>query len=187
MMETFKRTMDIDYLIKARIIVDHYPLHTAAREYIQVSWSKYYFRLMTGFITGSWKKYTQPLNFIAEYYGEKMGFYFAWLIHYTSWLMVLAIFGLAAFIGQCLKYASLPKDQRTYENAFDSDISAYYAIIVAIWSTILCESWKRKQNLLADIWLVRDFQDKTTMRKDYKSSYYINQQTKRMSSIDFVN
>lgn len=28
MMKTFERTMDIDYLMKARIIMDHYPLHT---------------------------------------------------------------------------------------------------------------------------------------------------------------
>lgn len=105
---------------------------------------------MTGFVTGSWKKYTQPLNFIAEYYGEKMGFYFAWLIHYTAWLFVLAIFGIATFIGQVIKYLSLDEDERTYTNAFDSDISAYYAIIVAIWATAFVESWKRKQNMLAD-------------------------------------
>ena len=35
----------------------------------------------------------QPLNFIKEYYGEKFGFYFAWLIHYTGWLMFAAIVG----------------------------------------------------------------------------------------------
>jgi len=58
MQETFKRVMDIDYLVKARIVDDHYPLHTHDRDRIQQSWSKYYCRLMTGFITGSWKKYT---------------------------------------------------------------------------------------------------------------------------------
>ena len=26
----------------------------------------------------------QPLNVIKDYYGEQMGFYFAWLIHYTG-------------------------------------------------------------------------------------------------------
>jgi len=57
---------------------------------------------MTGFVTGSWMKSIQPLNFIAEYYGEKMGFYFAWLIHYTAWLFILAIFGVIAFMIQTI-------------------------------------------------------------------------------------
>ena len=36
----------------------------------------------------------QPLNFIKDYYGEKFGFYFAWLIHYTGWLIPVAVIGL---------------------------------------------------------------------------------------------
>ena len=35
----------------------------------------------------------QPLNYIKEYYGEKYGFYFSWLVHYTSWLIPAAIIG----------------------------------------------------------------------------------------------
>jgi hypothetical protein len=42
----------------------------------------------------------QPLNFIANYYGEKMGFYFAWLSFYTSWLLIPAIPGVVLFIYQ---------------------------------------------------------------------------------------
>lgn len=49
-------------------------------------------------------KYMQPLNFIANYYGEKMGFYYAWLMFYTSWLMVLALPGIALFIYQMYLY-----------------------------------------------------------------------------------
>lgn len=42
----------------------------------------------------------QPLNFIARYYGEKFGFYFAWLVNYTAWLAPLAIIGVIFFILQ---------------------------------------------------------------------------------------
>lgn len=58
--------------------------------------------LFFGFITGRYKHYMQPLHFIARYYGEKMGFYFAWLLFYTSWLVIPSIPGLALFIYQMI-------------------------------------------------------------------------------------
>ena len=44
----------------------------------------------------------QPLNFIADYYGEKFGFYFAWLVNYTAWLLPLAIVGVIFFVLQVI-------------------------------------------------------------------------------------
>jgi hypothetical protein len=44
----------------------------------------------------------QPLNFIADYYGEKFGFYFAWLVNYTAWLIPLALIGVIFFVFQIL-------------------------------------------------------------------------------------
>lgn len=67
-------------------------------------------KLMIGFITGRYIKYMQPLNFIANYYGEKMAFFYAWLTFYTSWLFVAAIPGLALFIYQMWSVAQLKDD-----------------------------------------------------------------------------
>ncbi len=35
----------------------------------------------------------QPLNVIKDYYGEQVAFHFAWLIHYTGWLIPPMIVG----------------------------------------------------------------------------------------------
>jgi hypothetical protein len=51
-----------------------------------------------GLITGNFMKNTQPLNFITDYYGEKYGFYFSWLVFYTAALIIPAVVGLAFFI-----------------------------------------------------------------------------------------
>ena len=40
-----------------------------------------------------YRKYTKTIDTVAEYFGEKFGFYFAWLIHYTSFLMIPSIIG----------------------------------------------------------------------------------------------
>ena len=41
-----------------------------------------------------YKNHCKVLDNVAEYFGEKFGFYFAWLIHYTSWLLLPSICGL---------------------------------------------------------------------------------------------
>ena len=37
--------------------------------------------------------WNQPLDMIKEYLGEKIGLYFAFLAHYTSWLGILGVLG----------------------------------------------------------------------------------------------
>jgi hypothetical protein len=54
--------------------------------------------MILGFYTNNWHDYMQPIHFITEYHGEKFGFYFAWLVHYTSMLFVPAIVGLVIFL-----------------------------------------------------------------------------------------
>eukprot|EP00794_Sanderia_malayensis_P016506 gene16505-18151_t len=44
-----------------------------------------------------WLKY-QPLDHVREYYGEKIGLYFAWLGQYTAWLILPSFVGLLIFL-----------------------------------------------------------------------------------------
>ncbi|XP_060569747.1 anoctamin-7-like [Ruditapes philippinarum] len=44
-----------------------------------------------------WNKY-QPLDHIREYFGEKIGIYFAWLGFYTAWLLPAAFVGVVVFL-----------------------------------------------------------------------------------------
>jgi len=41
---------------------------------------------------------------VADYYGEKFGFYFAWLVHYTASLLVPGFFGALLFGYQFVLY-----------------------------------------------------------------------------------
>lgn len=82
----------------------------------------------------------QPLNFIKEYYGEKYGFYFAWLIHYTGQLIIPSILGLIFFIAQVVKR----EEGMSISQMLNTTENFYYALIILVWSTYLVESWKRK-------------------------------------------
>ena len=96
----FDEHMDLDYMMKSHVISDHFPMHTKDRLEINKSWHKNKGWLTFGMIFTGFEKYMQPLNFISEYYGEKYGMYFAWLVHYTGQLIIPSIIGTAILIWQ---------------------------------------------------------------------------------------
>ena len=50
--------------------------------------------LRTGWV---WNYRVQPLSKINAYFGERLTFYFAWIGHYTGWLLWPALIGAAIF------------------------------------------------------------------------------------------
>ena len=116
----------------------------------------------------------QPLNFIKDYYGEKFGFYFAWLIHYTGQLIPIAVIGLGFSIAMVLNNL---KEERDWDQLLSGNLSIIYGIIIMIWVTLFNESWKRKQNYIGNEWLVRNFQDVTTERVDFRHESTIDPET----------
>lgn len=74
-----------------------------------------------------------------------MGFYFAWLVHYTSWLMIPSAVGLLLYSVQIIVFLSKDAvDVTAFLDDTDSAINVLYSIFVALWTTFLVESWKRK-------------------------------------------
>lgn len=119
MRSCFLEDMNLDLLLARGIVVEHYPLHEKQeiREEVQDSWIKYRWKILAGFYTNNWHKYMQPVHFIADYYGEKYAFYFAWLVHYTGMLIVPAVIGFVFFILQMRNFgihfrenSALPKE-----------------------------------------------------------------------------
>lgn len=84
----------------------------------------------------------QPLNVIKDYYGEKMAFYFAWLIHYTGWLIPLSF--VAIIYTSITIEVRMSKEDVHYENLLNTEFSFFYCIAVVIWLTLFNVSWRRK-------------------------------------------
>ena len=101
--ETLEHEMDMDYMRSSGVIVNDFTIHMPERDMILNSWNEYRWRLSAGMVFTGFLKNMQPINFIKDYYGEKMGFYFAWLIHYTGWLIPVALIGLAFGIAMVVK------------------------------------------------------------------------------------
>lgn len=68
-----------------------------------------------------------------------------------------------------------------------SPLSILYAIIIAIWITLFHESWMRKENSIGNEWLVRDYQDVTTERADYKAEVIVDPETAHQEKVTMRN
>lgn len=75
--------------------------------------------------------------------------------------------------------------EETIEQSFDTIGNAWYCIFIALWTTFFVESWKRKQNTIGDMWMMRDFQDATTERKQFKASLSVDPETRGVWKIIF--
>ncbi|CDS42189.1 anoctamin 8 [Echinococcus multilocularis] len=75
----------------------------------------------------------QPLDAVAEYFGVKIALYFAWLGHYTTALLIPAIFGL-------LCWFIVPAGK---ERALHYPVLAFFTML---WAVFFQEVWKRTSN-----------------------------------------
>jgi len=130
----------------------------------------------------------QPINFISNYYGEKYGFYFAYLAFYTAMLVPIAIIGLIFFILQMYNYWSvIDGNIKGVDRSLDWEWNYIYAIIVSLWATLVVEGWKRTQARIGNKWLMRDFKDATTELSTYKCSHGIDKDLKSPWKYKWIN
>ena len=72
------------------------------RKLIEENLENFHWRMVVEFLSNKWKEDIKPLDFVADYHGEKFAFYFAWLIHYTAFLLPPSIFGIIIYIAQII-------------------------------------------------------------------------------------
>jgi hypothetical protein len=79
------------------------------------------------------------------YYGPVVGWYFAFLVHLIGWLIIPTVIGLAFGISFVVL------------NDYQSKFIPLYAVVMAIWSAIFLESWKRREQELSFSWDMHHF------------------------------
>ena len=79
--------LDPAQMLKDECILGYSPLHdTVELRFLETKW-------LTLFAF-PWK---QPTDMIKNYFGEKIGLYFVWLGHYTTWLISASVVGFAVW------------------------------------------------------------------------------------------
>lgn len=107
-------------------------------------------------MTSTFMKYFEPINLIADYYGEKYALYLAFFFHHIAWLMPLTVLGSILFVYQLvnafMNHVSGALWMESYLDNVDTTWNYAFLFVTAIWSTLYCESWKRKQATIQYLW-----------------------------------
>ncbi|XP_076445347.1 anoctamin-1-like isoform X2 [Babylonia areolata] len=127
----------------------------------------------------------QPLDHVRQYFGEKIGLYFAWLGFYTSMLIPATVVGLAVFIyGLAIMWTNPVSKELCNANItmcplcdvqcpywmlheacthvaasriFDNAATVFFAIFMSLWGTLFLEFWKRKEATIQYKWDLTNF------------------------------
>nr|XP_020457184.1 anoctamin-1-like [Monopterus albus] len=124
----------------------------------------------------------QPIDLVRNYFGEKVGLYFAWLGVYTQLLIPASLVGIIVF---CYGVATVDTDIPSLEmcdeqhnftmcplcdagcdfwhlrtacatarasHFFDNPATVFFAIFMSLWAVLFQENWKRRQMSLSFRW-----------------------------------
>ncbi|OWZ01329.1 hypothetical protein PHMEG_00027307, partial [Phytophthora megakarya] len=137
--------LNLSELLQDKCLVAAFPLHEADElKKLKQKWF-------------SWKfaPWAQPLWDIKDYFGEKVGLYFAWLGHYTTWLIGPAIIGGLLFADVVI------------EDTADSVLVPYFGLFMALWAIFYYEYWKRYNSTLALEWGMSTFEEEEVERPEF--------------------
>lgn len=130
-----QQEIEFQYYHKTGVIEDYQFMHKGTNiQEIQESFHTYQYRLFRGFLSfgGLWQKYFQPINMVKNYYGEKIGFEYAYLYHYQSFLIYPTICGILVTLNSIywlVKTGNL-------KNSFDTRWNGAYGLAVPVWGAI---------------------------------------------------
>ena len=102
---------------------------------------------------------SQPLDAIAEYFGENVAFYFAWVQFYTKWLILPSIAGLWLFVLQ------------VQSGSIDHPLLPFYSLFMAVWATFFLVFWRRRKHELAYRWGYSSMKTKKFLVQNFMGNF----------------
>uniref|UniRef100_A0A914HN77 Anoctamin n=1 Tax=Globodera rostochiensis TaxID=31243 RepID=A0A914HN77_GLORO len=193
-----KLRFGIDKLLRNRTYTAAFPLHDELNKKAKrVDFEKCSDRQL---LYESWVKMKnvfkyQPLDLIQNYFGTKIGFYFAWLGYYTRCLWPISLLGILFMLyGVITVSRDAPSNDICEGNighelicpicdscdfvpvnatclytrityVIDNWSTIIFAAIMSIWITLFLEGWKRYHAELAYKWNVQGFEPEEEMMR----------------------
>ena len=138
--------LPIDTLVQHKKILAFYPMHNNEI-------GKLLHRKMESWSVFPW---SQPLDYIRSYFGEKIALYFCFLGNYSYFLIFPSIIGLFVQLNLW------------YRNTYNTSMTlAFFSLFICLWSVMMLESWKREEKRISLKWGMVGFENKELDRPDF--------------------
>ncbi|KAM4733785.1 anoctamin-9 [Anableps anableps] len=164
-------------LMKAKVFETRFCLHEKKKQKeLKQKWARW-----TACLQG------QPITTVRDYFGEKVALYFLWLGWYTFLLIPPALIGILVFLYGLSYFNSSPLIKEVCESnrvmcplcdkgckvwklsdtcsyaklslLFDNNGTVFFAMFMAIWTTLFLEFWKRHRACYVYEWKVIDWSE----------------------------
>jgi hypothetical protein len=176
-------------------VLQRFPLHMASRVLeFQHTWVQFWKTEKRGEIPIPWSPVTQPLSKtfqklwdatlviyngvlnqplddIAEYFGDGIAFYFAWVAYFSRWLVIPAVIGFVVF---CCQMAAGTMDHWT---------CIPFSCFIIIWASFMLAFWRQKSSALAYRWGVLGYEMEETERPQFVGKSVYDPSTEEMRKV----
>ena len=162
-----KHELDLEDFKRRGIIEQYYPFHDYRRmHYINTSWRKEKYRAILDNLKPTCTDLgsLNPFNALNFYHGSEVALYMGFNSVYSSWLMLLGLFGTLFVI---LQFA--------YGLEYDNKFLPIYAALVSIIITLAQQFWERRQSEFSYLWNTIDYKDNEQVQNNFIGNFSIDQ------------
>ena len=141
LIDILQKEFDMEKFSKAGILLDHFPMHNyQQRANIMKYWKLWFSKSLLSPLNpfGTDPRAYVPVIQIGYYHGVQNGFFFQFLINYTSWTFLLAIFGIVTYFVSMLFFGSA-----------NNILILVSWFIVSMWSSNFLHNWRRTEKSLS--------------------------------------
>lgn len=161
-----EQEFDLQQYTEIGLVKQHFPCHHfEARQNISDLWKRYFTKtLLEPLSPVAVEDALLPLKQIAFYHGVQNGFYFAYLVTFTSFMLPLSLAGIAAFI-----YNLLDQERR-----LNVTLLPFTCIFTSLWMSVFFETWRRRQRILAHAFESETTKEVPVASRTYSGRYEVD-------------
>ncbi|EQC28360.1 hypothetical protein SDRG_13907 [Saprolegnia diclina VS20] len=154
--------LNLEALKAQGVILDCFPLHDDVERPL----------LRDALTSMTYMTWHTPVHAVKNYFGCRIGFYFAYLVFYSNWLLIAALVGLGVFLLEASIKTPLLHFVSGNATASFYLIQVYtvplFGAFVVLWSTLFLESWKRQTATLALQWGTTNIEEVEQVRPSFQ-------------------